>query len=144
MTTPSTACRSWPTPWKTPAARTRRSWRIVAAGASMFEGAGWWTSSFQKTAKALAYHCTDSLPTIGVAALLRLADWCQQRRGTQGGSTSCQSPRCPPVASDGDGAAAAQGTVAAASGAPATSRRSTAQRADSPPSPRARRQGGGR
>src|SRR5262245_28344051 len=125
-------------------AGTRTYWSIAAVAGNTFAGAGWWTSSFQKTAKALAYHCTDSPPTIGVAALLRLAQWCQQGRGTQGGSTSCQSPRCPPVASDGHGAAAAQGTVAAASGAPATSRRSTAQRADSPPSPWTRRQGGGR
>lgn len=100
------------------------------------------TSSFQKTAEAVAYHCAEAPPTIRVVALLRLAQWCEQHRRTQGGNTSCP-PRYPPVASAGPAAAAAQGTVAPAAGAAATSGRSTAQRPDSAPSPRARRQGGG-
>jgi hypothetical protein len=39
-TASSTACQSWPTPWKTSAVRTRTSWPTVASGGSMFEGAG--------------------------------------------------------------------------------------------------------
>jgi hypothetical protein len=108
------------------------------------KAAGSSTSSYQKTAKAIAYHCTGSPPTIGLSALLRVAGWCQQLCSTQGGSTSCLSPRCPPVASDGSSLAAAQGTVAAPSRAAAASNRSTTQRADSKAPPRARRQGGGR
>jgi hypothetical protein len=37
---PSTACRSWPMPWKTPAARTRTSWRTAAVAGNTRAVAG--------------------------------------------------------------------------------------------------------
>src|SRR5213079_630286 len=51
-----------------------------------------------------------------VAALLRLADWAQERLATQG-RTPCPSPAnavCPPAVSTGGGAAAPRGAVAPA------------------------------
>ena len=142
-TAPSTECQFWAMLWKRRAARIRRFSVIAVDQGRMFAAAGSSTSSFQKTAEAIAYHWAESPPTIGVAALLRLAHWCEQCRRIQGGTTSCPTPRHPPVDNSGLDAAAAPATLAAAPGAAATSGRSTAQRIDSAPTPSARRQGGG-
>src|SRR5262249_38250288 len=42
-TTASTTCPSWPTPWRRPAATTRRFWPIAGWAGGMRGGAGWWT-----------------------------------------------------------------------------------------------------
>src|SRR5687767_10241211 len=86
-------------PSKMPRVRTPPFWITAAGRRSTFAAAGWWTSSYQKTAKASVYQCAPAVPTISVTALLRLADWLHQRRAPHGGTPSCPTPTdplCPP------------------------------------------------
>jgi len=132
------ASPSWPTPLKKRTARMPRSWPTAGGRGRTSAAAGWSTSSYQKTAKASACHCAAAPPTISVAALLRLAEWCQQRRLTQGGTASCPTPPtpvCPPVDGEPRTAAAPQGSVASTAASPATSTSSPAQRPAAAASP---------
>jgi hypothetical protein len=140
----STGCACRPTPWRTPAAPTPSCSATCTGRDLMCEGAGHWTSSFQKTAKAVAYHCEESPPRIAVAALLRLAEWCQDRLATEGGTPCLPPPTAlsPPAVNVDAGAP--RGAVAPADAAAATRPDSSAQRSDSTSPRRRRRQGGGR
>jgi len=93
----NSAWPSLPMPWKRPVATMPTPLDICGTPGTMCGGAGWWTSSFQKTSEVVAYHCSAAPPIIGVAALLRLAGWCQQRRVPHGGSPLCPSHGCPPI-----------------------------------------------
>src|SRR5262245_48180250 len=92
----SRRCRPWPTPFRKPGATTPASSTTAGGRVNTSGAVGWLTSSYQKTAEASAYHCPPAPPTISVAALLRLAQWCQHQRRTHGGSPPCPTPLNPP------------------------------------------------
>src|SRR5437588_9831890 len=102
-------------------------------------------SPTQTTAQAQGCISAASLPRIPVAALLQLAQWCQQRRVEQPGGGSCLTtpvPVSPPVASGSDTAAAPDATVGTARPQAATGTVPSAQPAAGP-TPSARRPQGG-
>src|SRR5688572_11176344 len=106
---------------------------IAVNEAIMSVAVGFWTSSFQKTAKASACQCDGKPATINVAALLRLADWCRNLLATQGGSTSCPTtpdPLCPPVLTEQPTPDLPNASVDAAEPTSATRPRSPSQRPD--------------
>src|ERR1700722_8702844 len=79
-------------------------------------------SAKQTPAQAVACTSEAAPPRIAVAALLQLAQWCQERRTAQQGGTSCLTTPgsvCPPV-SNGDHAAVSDATLGTARTGPTT------------------------
>src|SRR4029078_3624340 len=95
------------------------------------------TSSYQKTAKASAYHWAAATPIISVAALLQLTECCRQLRLLSAGSTPCPTPTpglCPPALSGAQTAAAPQPTLGSARPSATASNAPAAHRTAPPPS----------